>query len=105
MPAGSAAARWQAAVTEGKQRELAAYKARGLRVISKLDMVVLPATLLMLYKAEITDPRTGKLSFARNKTRALLSAMFDEVCPEGLHTQEVEQQLNRAAPAYYTKLV
>ena len=78
FPAGSPSARWLATVREGKQRELAAYKARGLKVISKLDMVVLPATLLQLFKAEVTDER-GKLSFARSKTRELLSAMFDEV--------------------------
>ena len=79
FPAGSPSAAWLATVREGKQRELAAYAARGLKVISKLDMVVLPQTLLKLYKTEVTDPKTGKLSFARNKTRELLSVMFDEV--------------------------
>lgn len=78
FPAGSPEAAWLAAVREGKQRELAAYTARGLKVISKLDMVVLPATLVQLYKSEVTGAR-GKLSFARNKTRELLGVMFDEI--------------------------
>jgi len=41
-------------------------------------MVVLPATLVKLYKADVTDAK-GKLSFAKNKTKELLSVMFDEV--------------------------
>jgi hypothetical protein len=77
-PEGSVAASWLDSVREGKQRELASYKARGLQVISKLDMVVLPAALVKLYKAEVTDA-AGHLSFSRNKTKELLSVMFDEV--------------------------
>jgi len=63
-PGGSAAASWLSAVRDGKQRELASYKARGLQVISKLDMVVLPATLVKMFKSEVTDA-AGHLSFAR----------------------------------------
>eukprot|EP01043_Picozoa_sp_COSAG02_P058621 COSAG02_NODE_7328_length_3061_cov_5.107698_4_plen_225_part_00 len=63
---------------QGKQRELASYKARGLQVISKLDMVVLPSTLVKMFQSEVTDA-AGHLSFAKNKTQELLTIMFDEV--------------------------
>ena len=41
FPNGTAARGWLEVVRAGKKAELQAYKARGLRVISKLDMVVL----------------------------------------------------------------
>lgn len=69
FPAGSPSRAWLETVRAGKSRELAAYKAKGLMVISKLDMVVLPAALVAAFKAEVTDPITHKLSFAMPKTK------------------------------------
>ena len=52
--------------------------AHGRELSSETCPAARSATLLQLFKAEVTDER-GKLSFARSKTRELLSAMFDEV--------------------------
>ena len=41
FPNGTAARAWLDVVRAGKKAELQGYKARGLKVISKLDMVVL----------------------------------------------------------------
>ena len=81
FPAGSAARAWVDLYGDAKAEELAAAKLAdpSLTVIYETDMIVLPKALIALYKHEIVDATTGRVSIDRPKTLELLGAMFEEI--------------------------
>ena len=81
FPAGSAARAWVDMYGSAKAEELAAAKLADpkLAVICETDMIVFPKALITLYKSEIVDAATGRVSIDRPKTLELLGAMFDEI--------------------------
>jgi hypothetical protein len=70
---------WVNSFSEGIRREIAAAKAKDLQVFYHLDLFVLPKRLVEIYKDEITDETTGRISLFKPKTLEIHSAMFDEL--------------------------
>jgi hypothetical protein len=79
FPEGSPDREWLDAFTQGIEREIAAAKAKGLKVFYHLDLFVLPKRLVDHFRDEICDPQTGRILLDRTRTLELHRVMFDEI--------------------------
>jgi len=79
FPAGSPERAWLKKFTPGIEREIAAAKARGLKVFYHIDLFVLPKRLVEHFKDEICDPQTGRILPDQPKTLELHRVLFDEL--------------------------
>lgn len=79
FPEGSAEREWLDVFTPGVVSEIAAAKARGLKVFHHLDLFVLPKRLVEHYREEICDPGTGRILLDRPRTLELHRVLFDEI--------------------------
>jgi hypothetical protein len=79
FPAGSPDRAWLEQFTPGIEREIAAAKAKGLKVFYHVDLFVLPKRLVEHFKKEICDPQTGRILLDRPTTLELHKILFDEL--------------------------
>jgi hypothetical protein len=79
FPSGSPDREWLDSFTSGIVNEIAAAKARGLKVFYHLDLFVLPKRLVEHYRDEICDPETGRILLDRPRTLDLHRVLFDEI--------------------------
>lgn len=79
FPVGSPDRAWLDGFTPGIECEIAAAKARGLKVFYHVDLFVLPKRLVEHYRDEICDPETGRILLDRPKTLELHRILFDEL--------------------------
>lgn len=75
---GSDARDWIEARQVTCAREFDLYRKNGLEAIMYFDILVVPETLLTLYKTEMTDER-GRISIRRARTREVFRAMLEEL--------------------------
>lgn len=80
FPAGSPERVWLDDFTLQLERQMSAAKAKGLSVFHHVDLFVLPKRLVEHFRAEICDPKTGRISLDRPQTLALHKILFDELC-------------------------
>jgi hypothetical protein len=69
---------WLETFTQARQEEIAAAKAAGLAVFYHIDLIVLPKRVVEAQRDALCD-ENGKISFAREATRALHRRLFDEL--------------------------
>ena len=79
FPVGSPEREWLESFTPGIEREIAAAKARGLKVFYHIDLFVLPKRLVEHFKNEICDPQTGRILLDKPRTLELHKILFDEL--------------------------
>ena len=79
FPAGSPELAWLERTTAGIEREIAAAKAKGLKVFYHLDLFVLPRRLVERFRGEICDPQNGRILLDRPQTLELHRVLFDEL--------------------------
>jgi hypothetical protein len=79
FPAGSPDRAWLDEFTPHIAEEIAAAKAKGLKVFYHVDLFVLPKLLVEHFKSEICDPQTGRILLDRPKTLELHRVLFDEL--------------------------
>ena len=75
---GSDARAWIEARQVTCAKEYEQFRRGGLEVIMSFDILVVPETLLTLYKSEMTDDQ-GRISIRRPRTREVFRAMLDEL--------------------------
>ena len=80
FPAGSAARAWSDMYSSLKADEIAAAQLAqpGVDLIFETDMLVLPASVVEMYRDTVVDPSTGRLSLDMPGTLPLIKAMLDE---------------------------
>ena len=79
FPATSEEETWLREFTAAREREMRMAKEAGLMLFGHIDLVILPKRIVEAMGEEIRDPQTGKISFAREATRDLHRAVFDEL--------------------------
>lgn len=79
FPAGSPERAWLDKFTPNLEHEIAAAKARGLKVFYHVDLFVLPKRLVEHFKNEICDPQTGRILLDQPKTLELHKILFAEL--------------------------
>jgi hypothetical protein len=97
FPENSKDREWIDSFSEGIRKEIAAAKARNLSIFYHLDLFVLPKRLVEIYKNEICDEQTGKISIFKPKTLEIHSRMFDELCSK---FPEVDGYIIRVGETY-----
>jgi hypothetical protein len=80
FPEGSPDREWLENSTRRIEKEIAAAKAKELKVFYHIDLFVLPKRLVEQFKNDICDPQTGRVSLDRPKTIELHRILFDELC-------------------------
>jgi hypothetical protein len=80
VPDNSPDRAWIDSFSKGIYKEIAAAKSQGLSVFYHLDLFVLPKRLVELYRDEICDEKTGRISLFKPKTLEIHKVMFDELC-------------------------
>jgi hypothetical protein len=78
FPKGSPEREWLDRFTPGIVEEIAAAKAHGLKVFYHIDLFVLPAKLVELYRDEICGA-DGRISLDKPKTSEIHQILFDEI--------------------------
>jgi len=80
FPTGSPERAWLDDFTSRIEKEIAAAKAKGLKVFYHIDLFTLPKRLVEHFKNEICDPQTGRILLDRVTTFGLHRILFDELC-------------------------
>ena len=79
FPQTDAEREWLSAFTTAQELEIHKAKAAGLNVFCHIDLFVLPKRIVEHFRAEICDPKTGRIDINRPKTLELHRALFDEI--------------------------
>jgi len=79
FPSGSPERAWLDTFTPALENEIRAAKARGLQVFYHVDLFVLPRRLVEHFRADICDPRTGRILLDRPRTLELHRMLFAEL--------------------------
>lgn len=79
FPKGTPERAWLEEFTPHIEREIAAAKAKGLKVFYHVDLFVLPKRLVEHFRNEICDPKTGRISLDRPRTLELHRILFQEL--------------------------
>ncbi len=79
FPEGTEEGKWMGDFTRLIRGEIAQAKNAGLEVYYHVDLFVLPKKLAEIYRDEICDPGTGRISMDREKTLELHRVMLDEL--------------------------
>jgi hypothetical protein len=79
FPVGTPERQWLDQFTPGIEREIAAAKAKGLKVFYHLDLFVLPKRLVEHFRRDICDPVTGRILLDRPQTLELHRVLFEEL--------------------------